>query len=182
MVTRPSCLKRIWSKLSGLSQSLSASEPALFGRPARYTTASSHQLIQSASSRTRCRSAAPLAIVATGFSGHDQDYRRALQSLFSGNLPRADSHHIRVRVRLHAILPDRRAAARRVDEAASGRAPCGMALRDRQTRWQGCLGGSSAPPDAFNPPGHQQRLTGGRQRIATNGHRQSWISFFGWST
>jgi len=29
------------------------------------------------------------------------------------------------------------AAARRVDEAASRRAPCGMALRDRQTGWQG---------------------------------------------
>jgi hypothetical protein len=30
-----------------------------------------------------------------------------------------------------------------VDEATSGRAPCGMALRDRQTGWQGSVGRSS---------------------------------------
>ncbi len=38
------------------------------------------------------------------------------------------------------VMPDGRAAARRVDEAASRRAPCGMALRDRQTGRQGSLG------------------------------------------
>jgi hypothetical protein len=36
-----------------------------------------------------------------------------------------------------------RAVARRMDEAASGRAPRGMSLRDRQTGWQGGLGWSS---------------------------------------
>ena len=41
--------------------------------------------------------------------------------------------------KLDAVLPDGRAAARRVDEAASGRTPCGMALRDRQTGSQGSL-------------------------------------------
>ena len=37
--------------------------------------------------------AAPMPIVATGFSCRDQDHRRALQSLLSGKLPRANRHH-----------------------------------------------------------------------------------------
>src|SRR5207245_10548940 len=90
------------------------------------------------------RSAAPMRIVATGLSCRDQDYRRALQSLLSGNLPRADRHHLGLRWRLDAVLLDGRAAARRVDEAASSRAPCGMALRDWHTEWQGRLGWRAA--------------------------------------
>src|SRR6202035_2132384 len=85
------------------------------------------------------RSAAPMPIVATGWSCRDQDYRRALQSLLSGNLPRADRHHLGLRWRLDTVLLDRCAAARRVDEAASSRAPCGVALRYRHTGWQGSL-------------------------------------------
>jgi hypothetical protein len=73
-------------------------------------------------------------------SGHrDQDRRRALQSLLSGQLPRAYRHHLRLRRRLDAVLPDGRAAACRLDEAASGRALGHMALRNRQTGWQGSL-------------------------------------------
>ena len=74
----------------------------------------------------------------------DQDHRRALQSVLSGKLPRADRHHLGLRQCLDAVLPDGRAAARRVDEGASGRAPSGMALRDRQTGWQGSLGWKAA--------------------------------------
>src|SRR6266850_6268568 len=85
-----------------------------------------------------------MPIVATGFSCRDKDHRRALQSLLSGKLPRADRHHLGLRCRLDAVLPDRSAAARRVDEAASRRAPGGMALRDWQTGWQGSLGWKSA--------------------------------------
>src|SRR6202011_3460729 len=97
------------------------------------------------------RSAAPMLIAAMEFSCRDQDHRRALQSLLSGKLPRADRHHLGLRRRLDAVLPDGRAAARRVDEAASGRAPCCMALRDRKTGWQGSLGWKAAFPGAFNP-------------------------------
>ena len=38
-----------------------------------------------------------MPIAATGFSFHDQDHRRALQSLLSGKLPRADRHHLGLR-------------------------------------------------------------------------------------
>src|SRR6266853_3327242 len=86
-----------------------------------------------------------MLIVVTGFSCRDQDHRRALQSLLSGKLLRADRHHLGLRRRLDAVLPDGRAAARRVDEAASRRAPGGMALRDWQTGWQGSLGSSRSP-------------------------------------
>ena len=43
---------------------------------------------------------------------HDQDHRCALQSLRSDKLPRADRHHLGLRRRLDAVLPDGRAAAR----------------------------------------------------------------------
>ena len=92
-----------------------------------------------------------MPIVAAGFSCRDQDYRRALQSVLSGELLRADRHHLGLRWGLNAILPDGRTAARGVDEAASGQAVGGMALRGRQTGWQGSLGlkatflGSSRP-------------------------------------
>ena len=85
-----------------------------------------------------------MPIVLTGLSCRDQDHRRALQSLLSGKLPRADRDHLGLRWRLGAVLPDGRAAARRVDESASGRAPGGMALRHRQTGWQGSLGWKAA--------------------------------------
>ena len=81
-----------------------------------------------------------MLIVATGFSCRDQDHCRALQSLSTGKLPRADRHHFGLRRRLDAVMHDGRAAARRMDEAASGRAPGGMALRDGKTGWQGSLG------------------------------------------
>jgi len=80
-----------------------------------------------------------MPIAVTGGSSRDQNHRRALQSLLSGKLPRADRDHLGLRRRLDAVLPDGRAAARRVDEPASGRAPGGMALRDWQTGWQGSL-------------------------------------------
>jgi hypothetical protein len=51
-------------------------------------------------------------MAATGVSCHDQDYRRALQSLLS----RTDRHHLGLRRRFDAVLPDGRATARRVDE------------------------------------------------------------------
>ena len=88
----------------------------------------------------------PMPVVARGFSCRDQDHRRALQSLLSGKLSRADRHHLGNRRGLNAILPDGRAAARGVDEAASRRAPGGMALRDWQTGWQGSLGWKAAFP------------------------------------
>src|SRR5882757_1557193 len=97
------------------------------------------------------RSAAPMPIAATGLSCRDQDHRRALQSLRSGKLPRTDRHHLGLRWSLDAVLPDGRAAARRVDEAASRRAPSGMALRDWQTGWQGSLGWKAALPGWFQP-------------------------------
>ena len=71
-----------------------------------------------------------MPLAATG-ACRDRDHRRALQSLLSGKLPRADRHHFGFRRRLDAVLPDWRTAARRVDGAASGRAPCGVALRHR---------------------------------------------------
>jgi hypothetical protein len=71
-----------------------------------------------------------MRIAATGFF-RDQDHRRALQSFFAGNLPRTNRHDLGLRRRLDAVLPDGRAAARRLDEVPPGRAPCGMALRDR---------------------------------------------------
>src|SRR5882757_4372576 len=92
------------------------------------------------------RSAAPMPIAATGLSCRDQDHRRALQSLRSGKLPRTDRHHLGLRWSLDAVLPDGRAAARRVDEAASRRALGGMALRDWKTGWQGSLGWFTADP------------------------------------
>ena len=81
-----------------------------------------------------------MPIVATGFSCRDQDHRRPLQSLLSGKLLRGNRHHLELRCGVHAILLDGRAAARGVDEGAPRRAPGGMALRDRQPGWQGCLG------------------------------------------
>ena len=85
-----------------------------------------------------------MPVVATELSCRDQDHRGSLQSLLSGKLPRADRHHLGLRRRIDAVLPDGRAAARRVDETASGRALSGMALRDRQTGWQGGLGWNAA--------------------------------------
>ena len=85
------------------------------------------------------RSAAPKPFAATGVSCRDRDHRRALQSLVSGQLPRADGDDLGLCQRLDAVLPDGRAAARRVDEPASRRAPGGMALRDGQAGWQGRL-------------------------------------------
>src|SRR5260370_19392744 len=90
------------------------------------------------------RLAAPMPVIAAGFSCRDQDHRRALQSLLPGKLSRADRHQLGFRRGLIAILPDGRAAARGVDEAASSRAPGGMALRDWQTGWQGSLGWKAA--------------------------------------
>ena len=90
------------------------------------------------------RLAAPMPIIAAGFSCRDQDHRRTLQSLLSGKVPRADRHHFGLRRGLDAILPDGRAAARGMDEAASRRAPGGMALRDLQTGWQAGLGWKAA--------------------------------------
>src|SRR5882672_481575 len=87
-----------------------------------------------------------MPIIATGYSCRDQDHRRALQSLLSGKLSRADRHHLGLRRGLNALLPDGRAAARGVDEAASRRAPGGVALRDWQTGWQGSLGEKLWPP------------------------------------
>src|SRR4030088_471694 len=92
-----------------------------------------------------------MPIVATGFSCRDKNRRRALQSLLSGKLPRADRHHLGLRSRLDAVLPDGRAAARRVDEAASRRAPGGMALHDWQTGWQGALRVESSFPRGSQP-------------------------------
>jgi hypothetical protein len=110
-----------------------------------------------------------MPIVATGFSCRDQDHRRALQSLLSGELPRADRHYLRLRCGLNAILPDGCAAARGVDEAASRGAPGGMALRDRQTGWQGSLGWRAAFPDAFN------RLSGLDRSFVEAGHREAHL-------
>ena len=76
-----------------------------------------------------------MPVVATELCCRDQDHRGSLQSLLSGKLPRADRHHLGLRRRIDAVLPDGRAAARRVDEAASGRAPSGMAMCGRQTGW-----------------------------------------------
>jgi len=80
-----------------------------------------------------------MPIAATGIS-RDQDHRRALQPILAGRLPRADRHHVGLRRRLDDFLPDGRASTCRLDEAACGRVPCGLALRDRQTRWQRSLG------------------------------------------
>ena len=129
-------------------QSPSASESALFDGPARYMRASSRRLLLSARTTKAgwlVRSAARMQIGATGVC-RDQDHRRSLQSFFSGNLPRANRHHLGLRRRLDAVLPDGRAAACRLDEVPSGRASCGMALRDRQTGSQGSL--RSKPPCA----------------------------------
>jgi hypothetical protein len=80
-----------------------------------------------------------MPIVAERVSCRDQGHRRALQSLTSRKLPRADRHHLGLRRGLNAIVPDGRAAARGVDEAASRRAAGGMAMCGRQAEWQGNL-------------------------------------------
>src|SRR5260370_7856750 len=85
-----------------------------------------------------------MPIIAGGFCCRDQDHRGGLESLLSGKLSRADRHHLGLRRGLNALLPDGRAAARGMDEAASRRAPGGMALRDWQTGWQGSLGWKAA--------------------------------------
>jgi hypothetical protein len=85
-----------------------------------------------------------MPIIAAGCSRRDQDHRRALQSLLSGKLSRADRHHLGLRRGLNAVLPDGRAAARGVDEAASRRASGDMALCDWKTGWQGSLGWKAA--------------------------------------
>jgi hypothetical protein len=108
-------------------------------------------------------------IVATGFCGRDQDHRRALQSLLSGKLPRGDRHHLGLRGRLDAVLHDGRAAARRVDEAASGRTPSGLALRDRHTGWQGSLGLKATFPDVLNRLIPKGAITGWDRSIITQG-------------
>ena len=90
-----------------------------------------------------------MPIVATGFSCRDQDHRGALQSLLSGKLPRADRHHLGPRGGLNAFLLGGRAATRGVDEAASRRAPGGMAFRDRQRKWQGSLEWRAAVLESF---------------------------------
>ena len=84
-----------------------------------------------------------MPVAATAGPYRDQDHRRALQSLLPGRLPRADRHHLRLRRCIYAVLPDGRAAARRLDEAASGRAPCSLALRVGQAGWPGSLRVSS---------------------------------------
>jgi hypothetical protein len=43
-----------------------------------------------------------------------------------------------------------------VDEGPSGRAPSGMALRDRQTGWQGSLGWKNNFPGCFQLLSHQR--------------------------
>src|SRR6478609_3614895 len=136
-------LEPIWARLFSLSRNPNASAFASFRRHARSTTAFFRRLIRAASRRARRRSAA--RPTATQEIWRDQDHRGAVQPLLSGKLPRADRHHLGLRRRLDAVLPDGRAAARRVDEPASGRTPGGLALRDRQTGWQGSLGWISAP-------------------------------------
>jgi hypothetical protein len=93
-------------------------------------------------------------MAATGVSGRDQDHRRALQPFLSDKLPRADRHHLGLRRRFDAVLPDGRAAARRMDEPASGRAPGGMALRCWSTGSQGSLVWKAAPPNGFETLDH----------------------------
>jgi hypothetical protein len=67
-----------------------------------------------------------------------------------------------------------------VDSAIAAR---GLLLRnDRKTRWQGSIGGSGVPRMRSTHRVTHGDLTGSRQRIAANGHQQSWIRFFGWST
>src|ERR1700758_1600502 len=83
-------------------------------------TASSHRLIRSASSGTKHSLIWSMVLMPTAAkwtSCHDQNHRRALQSLLFSKLPRADRHHLRLRRRLAEVLPNGRAAARRVDEA-----------------------------------------------------------------
>src|SRR6266568_3307645 len=118
-----------------------------------------------------------MPIVATGLSSRDQDHRRALQSLLSGKLPRADRHHLGLRRRLDAVLPDGCAAARRVDEAASGRTPGGLALRDRQTGWQGSLGWKAASPVVLNRLIPKAAITDWDRSIATKACRSSQSLF-----
>jgi hypothetical protein len=90
-----------------------------------------------------------MPIVAAEFCCRDQNHRRALQPLLSRNLPRADRHHLGPRGGLNAFLLGRRAATRGVNEAASRRAPGGMAFRDRQRKWQGSLEWRAAVLESF---------------------------------
>src|SRR6185295_13810529 len=84
---------------------------------------------------------------ATGVSCRDQDYRRALQSLVSGQLPRADGDDLGLCQRLDAVLPDGRAAARRVDEPASRRAPAAWRCVIGKQEGRGLSGKQQAWPD-----------------------------------
>jgi hypothetical protein len=79
------------------------------------------------------RSTTPMPIAATGVSCRDQDHRRALCHLSVPANCHEQKSPSRTSLTSRSVLPDGRAAARRVDEAASGRAPGSMALRHRQT-------------------------------------------------
>jgi hypothetical protein len=65
----------------------------LIQEAARTTTVSSRRLITSAMNPQLIRSMAPMLIAAMAFC-RDQDHRRAPESVCSGELPRADRHHL----------------------------------------------------------------------------------------
>jgi len=85
------------------------------------------------------RRAEPMRARATGAISRDQDYRRPLQPRLAGKLSRTDRHDVGLCRRLGAVVHDGRAAARRMDEPASGRTAGRLALRDRSTDRPGRL-------------------------------------------
>ncbi len=122
-------------RLFDLSQSPSARELASFEKPERYTTASFRRLIPSASSGTR-HSPATMRIGADVYRGEGDPIMIAIIAVLCSLSSPANCHEQTVTTSdfadvSDAVLSDRRTAAGRLDESASDRAPCGMALRVR---------------------------------------------------
>jgi len=128
-----------WARSFNSSRNPNASAFASFAKRARSMTASSRRVSQKRDRRIM-RPAAARPIATMELSGRDQHHRRALQTVRAGKLPRANRYHIGLRRSVDAVLPDGRAAARRMDATASSRASRRMALRDGRRRSQGRLG------------------------------------------
>ena len=152
-------------------RSLSASELALFGKPARYTTASSRRQILSASSRKGysqvMQSTARMPIPTAGVSCRDQNHCRALQFLLAGKLPRADRHHLGLRRQLNAVLPDGRAAA----------LPSGLPIAQRHAARRSagcCCTQGSLRRNQFVSQFHQLRACQHLPAARGRGHKDDW--------
>src|ERR1700758_129142 len=93
-------LDQIWAKLLDSYRSLNGSGLASFEKPVRCMTASSRRPNRSGTRETghqKVMQSTAMPVAATRISCRDQDHRCALQSLLSGQLPRAGRYELRLR-------------------------------------------------------------------------------------